>query len=193
MFVTIWVIFSIKEVRNKERLYTIFTKAFWKIQGFFTENSLRFFDIGSLVEINIDRKNGTNRFRNITHRITAPKEWQDSRGIIYFLEILAFLSKEIPENAKESNIFDELVDLLKETTKQEKMLALHSVLFWLRLSHILWLHIPETAISLAGKKIITLSKDHTLQELFRIRWITPDITESLYYSLKHTFHHSYLW
>ena len=116
MFTTEGIILKHQEIRDRERSYVLFTRDYGKIRAFHKESPTRaFHDVGSSVEIGIDRKNETNRLTSIRLKSSVVLG-HSFENTSFFLSILTVILKEIPDGGGDIVLYQDLLTLI-DTSK----------------------------------------------------------------------------
>ncbi len=112
MFITEGIILKHQEIRDKERSYMVLTRDFGKIRAFHKESPTRaFHDIGSHVELTIDRKNEVNRLTSIRLKQSVILG-HSYESISFFLHLLQVIHHEVPDGGGDSGLYTDLLSLI---------------------------------------------------------------------------------
>lgn len=187
LYVTDGIILRKHEVKNSQWILTILTREYGKIRWFTKIQTKGWnFDIGHFVEFHIQRKNETNNFSSLRTKIAVWVEGANFEILFGFMQIVSCIDRQIPENASDSAVYEDLLFLV--SNQREKWLLLSTLrLIELRLLLIfqqeLFLKtsptVPERVLLLA-KKLEAIGRNHTLEELLRIHWIPTETLELLH-------------
>ena len=175
------------EIRDREKSYTLLTREYGKITGFYKEpKAWANADIGSLIEVLIETKLSSNTLKTIQPITGVSTEFLKYENVHEYLLIIEGLRRQIPDGAGEW-VYEEFMILFSLNQVKDELYATHfsHLLFLLKLrllSHfqgIWWSVIIDNPLI---SKLDRLASTHTLNELLRIQGI-PQIAKTQIHTL----------
>lgn len=172
VYVTEGIILEKTELRDTEKSYLVLTKEYGKIRWFFKESSKQTpCDIGTVVEIHLDRKNDVNRIKSCRQKRSFRISGTTFENIHSFLIILAFCKRNIPEGWGDGIFYQELSYLIYRSWEAD----LHHLLFLSELRFLSLFHDwPERNLNPTLEKLKDLSARHRISDLEKILGIPED-------------------
>lgn len=167
-----------KKTSEKELLYTIFTKTYWKIKASKnytkTEKNL---DLGYVInfEIITNEKSKIHKIKNIKIKsefnLNKDKNFYELNK---YLEILALVHKEIPEWIA----FEEIFDVIETINNYEKIDETKLILAKIKIKSLLWNLKIEHSDMIIEKilKFINISK---IENILKLTWINEEQKKEL--------------
>lgn len=173
-----WIILKIDKIWEKDLLYTIFSKDFWKIRANkkFSKKEKNL-DLGYIInfEITTFENMSIHKIKNVKIKsefnLTKQKTFSE---INIFLEILSIIYKETWEWISNKEIFN----LIEEINKKEKIDEERLILAKIKLKSILW----ELKIENENKiieKILKFIYNNKISEILKLKGLNEELKENL--------------
>lgn len=115
MYRTQSIILQKQIIRDNKIRISLFSKEFWKVSAWWT--SAEFGDIGSIVEVLIDRKNWQNHIKKMEVIEHPSLFWWSYEHIFAYLELIAILYTSLPDGVDQWNLYWEIASFLKTLNK----------------------------------------------------------------------------
>lgn len=178
VFKTKWIILKIDKIKDKDLLFNIFTKDYWKIRAnkkfSKREKSL---DSGYLINFEIHTKPNSqiHKIRNIKilseFNLNKDKSFDELNK---YLEILAILYKEYPDWLKNNWIFE----IIEEINSNKKIDENKLILAKLKLISQIW-NLKTENDNLTIKKILKFISNSNIKDILKLTWISWELKKEL--------------
>ena len=177
VFKTKAIVLKIDKVNKSDFLYTIFTQDFWKIKvskkKYKKEKNL---DLGYIINCEIKTSNKSNIHKIWNIKITSEFSYENRSfsEINTFLELLALVNNNIPENVVAFEIFE-----IIESINNYKNITEEKITLWkIKVLNKLWVlkleHKNQTI-----QKILKFIDQNYIKTILKLTWITDSMKMEL--------------
>ncbi len=177
LFKTQAVILNQKKIKDKNFIYNIFTKDFWKISVNKKYSSKeKNLDIWYIINCEIDSNNKTNihKIRNIKIKYEFLSKKRNFWEINNYLEILSHILKNLPVWI----VSQEIYDIIEQINKYEKIDEIKLILAKIKIKNILWeLNINNKDIKIS--KILKFINQNNIKMILKLTWIDDNTKKNL--------------
>jgi hypothetical protein len=173
-----WIVLKIEKTRDKDLLYTIFTKEYWKIKANkkFSKKE-KTLDLGYIINFEIHTKEWKNIHK--IHNIKIKSEFNTLKDKNFaelntYLEILGKIHNEIPDWLQNKEVF-KLIEIINSHKKIDET---RLILAKIKLKAILW----ELKIENYDKvieKILKFVTNSKIEDILKLKGISEEIKEKL--------------
>ncbi len=173
LFKTQAIILNQKKINQKDFIYTIFTKDYWKILvNKKLSSKEKVLDIWYIIncEIQTNEKNDIHKIRNIKIKYEFLNQKRSFSEINLYLEILSYTLKNIAIWI----VFYEIFDIIEYINKTEKIDETKLILAKLKIKNILWeldIKNKDTTIN----KVLKFINKNNIKTIFKLTWIDENI------------------
>ena len=169
IFKTKWIIIKIDKIAKNDFLYTIFSYDYWKIKANKKiAKKEKILDIWYIINFEIETKknNSIHKIRNIKILSHFNYEKKSFKLINNFLELIALISKNIPEWIP---IF-EIYNIFYYINNYEKLTDEKILLTKLKIINILW-NLTTQSKDKIVEKILKFIHNNNIKEILKLTWI----------------------
>jgi len=177
LFKTQAIILKQKKIKDKEFIYTIFTKDFWKIfvnkKYSLKEKNL---DIWYIINCEIETKQNQDihKIKNIKIKYEFLNQKRSFSEINKYLEILSY----ILINLANWIVSQEIYNIIEQINKSEKIDEIKLILAKIKIKNILWeLDIENKDIKIA--KILKFINQNNIKTILKLSWIDEQTKKQL--------------
>jgi len=177
LFKTQAIILKQKKINQKDFIYTIFTKDFWKI--FVNKkysNKERNLDIGYIINCEIETKENKDihKIKNIKIKYEFLNQKRSFSEINNYLEILSYILK----NLANWVVLQEIYDIIEQINKSKKIDEIKLILAKIKIKNILWeLDINHKDIKIS--KILKFINQNNIKTILKLTWIDENTKKQL--------------
>jgi len=167
-----------KKTSDKELLYTLFTKSYWKIKASknYTKTEKNI-DLGYVINFEIITKENSkiHKIKNIKIKsefnLNKDKNFYELNK---YLEILALIYKEIPEWIA----FEEIFDVIENINNYEKIDETKLILAKIKIKSLLW-NLKIEHNNKVIEKILKFINNSKIENILKLTWINEDQKKEL--------------
>ena len=177
IFKTKWIILKINKIKNKEFLYTIFTKDYWKIKcNTKLSKNEKILDLWYLINFEIYTKENVSihKIRNIKISSEFSYENKNFKQINLYLVILSIINKNTPDWTAIYELF-ELIEILNITLDNDEIKL---NLIRLKIISILW-ELNEYNSDITISKILKFINSNKIEKILKLTWINEELKNKL--------------
>lgn len=172
------IVLKIEKIRDKELLYTLFTKTYGKIRAnkkySKTEKSI---DLWNMINFEIITKENVkiHKIKNIKIKSSFNKERNKNFSEInMYMMILAQINKNIPDWLA----FVEIFEIIEKINLYEKIDEIKMLLWYLKIKNVLW-DLDINSENIIIKKILKFISNSKIDEILKLTWINENLKKEL--------------
>lgn len=168
-FKTKAVILKINKLSKNDFIYTILSYDYWRLKvnkkvGLREKNLDLWYIINC--EIKTNQKSDIHKIKNIKIISEFYYEDKDFKIINSFLDLIALINNNLPENM----VFFEIYNLLETTIRYKKITYNKLLLIKLKVINLIWLLNIESDNNLV-KKILSYINKNSIKDIIKLKWI----------------------